>query len=696
VTVTLTFTVKFNADYHISTGHGLGFEADSALLRDVDGIPVIRGTTLTGLLRDGLWGLLDLKPLKTSRKCQASGLTPNNDNPDNPPTYCKQYDPQQDECPICLLFGTPHQPKHWRIHSARPKDQGVLYAEKQSQVDGQIVHRVRIDPATRRAEPRKLFSQEEGSSDLIFEFKATCQANGTAAKDEAALLVAAARFVRQLGRSRRRGQGECLLSLRKVTGLDDIPVDGEQAQAALLAHFEKRWLNDEQTIAVPNSLPSTASYPQTTHTRYRLIIRLDEPLLISWRAEAGNQFQSRAIIPGSTVRGAFAWRAAQYRGLSPSQNQEYQQTSDYQDFVDVFMHGHIQFPYLYPARYEQKEIHPTIPAPLDWLTCKVFPGLGVEMHGMRQFKGNPSQKCPVTGCDESVKPLSHFVTIQRRPVEYMPELRHEMHVRIAPESGRAAEGNLFTYVALEARQYLTGELIGRDTTAWQHFWELTGLESERSFSLYLGRARQRGYGRVTAWLQPLSDQEEEKAHTWIYVPFEDRVPDAIPDDGETITLTLLTDTIVTDSWGHYPAGFEERPAWLSDWLNLPVEVENSFAKVEMVDGFNGHLGMPRWRDLALVAGSVAYIRCPKGETWPDDWRARLARVEQQGIGLRRNEGFGQIAFNHPIYRTQDYEIRSDIELPEAMNLVDTDETLPLVSKAKFEKEWQKVLGGFNP
>ena len=45
----LTFQITLESDYHISAGHGLGARVDSALLRDADGVPVIRGTALTGL-----------------------------------------------------------------------------------------------------------------------------------------------------------------------------------------------------------------------------------------------------------------------------------------------------------------------------------------------------------------------------------------------------------------------------------------------------------------------------------------------------------------------------------------------------------------------------------------------------------------------------------------------------------------------
>ena len=113
MTLTLTFEIALLSDYHIGAGHGLGPTVDSALYRDVDGRPVIRGTTVNGLLRDGLYRLLQLEPLHSDDrvKCKASGLRAG----DQVPEYCGQFLPAAEVCPVCRVFGSPHTPKRWRI-----------------------------------------------------------------------------------------------------------------------------------------------------------------------------------------------------------------------------------------------------------------------------------------------------------------------------------------------------------------------------------------------------------------------------------------------------------------------------------------------------------------------------------------------------------------------------------------------------
>ncbi|MBN1935027.1 MAG: hypothetical protein JW934_10200, partial [Anaerolineae bacterium] len=56
----LTFEITFQSDYHVGAGYGKGFGLDSALLREADGKPALRGSALAGLLRGSVYRLLEL------------------------------------------------------------------------------------------------------------------------------------------------------------------------------------------------------------------------------------------------------------------------------------------------------------------------------------------------------------------------------------------------------------------------------------------------------------------------------------------------------------------------------------------------------------------------------------------------------------------------------------------------------------
>jgi CRISPR-associated protein Csx10 len=675
MSLTLTFEIKITSDYHVGSGHGLGTEVDSALLRDVDLAPALRGSSLNGLLRDGLWQLLQLAPLADYRDCQASGLANDRES------YCGQYatdelttDAHVAQCPVCRLFGTPRVMKRWRIGSARPVGYEIVSGTPHERGDfsDQPVMRVRVDPRTRRAAPNKLFSEEQGGA-RIFCFTATCSAEDQAALDEAALLVAAARAVRQLGRSRRRGQGECEFTLVKVQGAQ--AAWGDDPQEQLLDHFATRWLEVSTAVALEAGTPlvRTLTVPpnEGEPVRYRIIVRLDEPLIVADRATAGNRFASHLAIPGKALRGALAHRAAQQLDLQDTGS------DTYAAFVDLFLRDAVRFPTLYPLLNADKKDpghYPVIPTPGDGFGCKVYKKHQVQWG----TQAGEVEKCPE--CGNPVKGIrSGFYLLHTNPKVQKPETVTEMHIQVDPQSNRVQEGQLFDYAALAPGQYFAGELHCANATAWEQFKACTGVEEEQAFSLWLGKGTRRGYGKVSVWVEKIA---KDTPHFSVYHLLEERV--AVGE--QEITLTLLSDTIVRDQWGRYFTGFT--PEWLNKALGFPVEIADSLAysSTTVIDGFNDQWRLPRRRVVALTAGSTVRLKVAGGLT-QENWKA-LEKLECEGIGERRNEGYGQVAINHAT-QIDASQLDGTVQLiPKGLSPV---ERSTKDSPATFVDTWTKTL-----
>jgi CRISPR-associated protein Csx10 len=417
--LTLKFEIRLDSNYHVGAGYGKGFNLDSALLRESDGTPVLRGSALSGLLRDGAYRLLKLPPLK-------------------------KYSSEESTDEILKrLFGSPKQAKRWRISSARPGEK-ILD-------DAQSIHRVRIDPRTRRAESGKLFSQEEGVSGHAFLFTITCPNRGKAELDDAAILIAAVRFVRQFGRSRNRGLGECSIHLIDAIGIDDAqtPTNWEKW---FLDRFDQVWLRGNPTDIVEAVIKSdikAIDVPTGSGLCIRMIVRLDEPLLVAQRAESGNQFDTRTLIPGSTLLGALAGMAAERCNLADQ--------ADYRNFVALFLRGGITFPMLYPAYYDSGSIYPSIPAPLDLKTCSIVPFEG-DKKGHGVYHAEKDEKCQDPECCSRLEPLDGFLLLRRLPpFTLCPQRSSELHIRIDEKTKRSKKGVLFGYSALSSGQYFTGD-----------------------------------------------------------------------------------------------------------------------------------------------------------------------------------------------------------------------------------------------
>jgi CRISPR-associated protein Csx10 len=681
--ITLTFEITLESDYHVGAGHGLGAGVDSALLRDRDGVPVLRGTMLAGLLRDALWRLIQTEPLR-ERYALCAKSNPKIQTPD----YCGQASAEQSPvvCPICRIFGSPRQRKHWHITSARPEKLAQIGGDRLWQVGetgALLTRRARVSPRTRRAEDQKLFSQEEGDGQLRFRFSVESTQFSDGALDEAALLVAAARNVRELGRSRRRGRGECIVHLIEPTDLAGIArAPNQSLQDGLLDRFKNRWLDTPissaqthfQTYTLPVSLQNDA------RVRLQILARIEEPVLIAERAEAGNQFETISHISGSTLRGALAQIAAAQFDLRDE--------TVYRDFQNIFLRGEVNFPALLPAfGWSGEYIVPTIPAPLNLMTCKTYPALSnarTKHPLVPVWDDAQPHTCQAPKCDAPLAPLKDFVMVRDfsadKVTTYKPAVRTEMHIEVEPQRGRVRAGALFGYAALDAGQYLMGELTCASESAWLRLQTLTGIGEGTAFPIRLGKATRRGYGRVTLMLKRLTSEPNQ--FVLAEQPIEQRIANTPPN---VVMLTLLTDAIIYDEWGRASQSFQK--AWLARELNLDapsVELGAHFAATRNVDGFNDQVGLPRWRDLALQAGSSVALQFRALPDWE-----QLRRAESAGIGLRRNEGFGQIVFNHPVY-AECHGLTTTLDLGE-LDLASEASTHPLKQSVKYEREWQKLL-----
>lgn len=686
----LEFKIDLLSDYHVGAGHG-GETSDSALLRDGDGQAAIRGSILAGLLRDALWRLLRQAPPGTllarqAGKCRASGA-----GSDAEP-YCRTGAP----CPVCRIFGSPAQPKGWRVGTARPRHSKTPQVPEHDaqRIGGLEVQRARVNPRTRRTEPHKLFSQERGSSRWDLRFEVDRLAADDDAEAEAALILASARLIRGLGRSRRRGLGECRLHL----------ADPDR-ERELLATFERIYLT--AAGAEPSPQPSAAIKERRLKAPElgarssqwvcrRLWVRLDEPLLLALRPEGGNEFEGSAEIPGTSLLGALASRAARLLHLSP-------QDAPPAGFSQVFLRGRIQFPTLRalaPAVVRSDEatgpvvrdsdvsFTPTIRAPLGLLTCPLFPSFGVsEGHGPYPFGSDAAAdgRCPdclKSGKESALKSVDGLLGISVEPQQWRPVRRQEMHIAIDPETGRVGEGNLFGYTSLESGQLFVGDLVC-DADAWEALTEFCRLPGPGTpFSVRLGKATRRGHGMTTVVWQPI-EAADPTSEPFRGLPLSQRIA-----FGSTrLRMTFLTDAIIPDAWGRYFRGFEED--WVSRALNrsAPPRIIASSARTRLVDGFMGNLGLPRFRDLAICAGSDALLDIDGAN---EEFIEALAKLEREGIGLRRGEGFGQVAFNHPVYNPGILPAANSIEVPGELIAEKTGKS-DLEAIEEFAAEWEKEL-----
>ncbi len=608
MSIKLTFEIVFHSDYHVTDGQRFGLAVDSALLRDHNQSPVLRGTALAGLLRDGF------------RDLQA--LVARSDIPNKPDLSSAET----------RLFGSAETPKAWLYSSTK------ALPEANGRWGSEDVYRVRINPRTRRAEPQKLFLQEKGNGRIRFTFTVACEEETDKSRADAALLVAAARMVRHLGSGRRRGQGQCEFNLADAQNFI-APPENATWQEAALDIFQTHWLEGQALPPAPEKTTTPVEPDEGAAKRFRLIARLAEPVIVAKKSEVANAFETHQIIPGTVLLGALANRVAKRTQIS-------QNPLAHQQFVEMFFRGGISVTGLLSAQ-GTSVLFPSVPAPKAWAQCELYPRFARETaeepHPLYDLSLADKEKCDE--CGNKLNPVTGFINLDGVERSYHEiKTREEIHTQMNRKTGRVNEGDLYTYEMIEAGQWFVGELRCAPGM-WTQLQNSTELRANSAFTLRLGKATRRGYGLTHFYLEEVAEKEPI---AWTEYALSERIPSQNAEEPRDLTMLFLTDAILTDDWGRSVHSVDQK--MLAKLLKVDashIKQMEAFVSSRSIDSFNTHRRMPRWRDEAIVAGSM--VRFTLEGLTDEAVEEVLRSVETYGTGLRRQEGFGIVAFNHPVF-----------------------------------------------
>ena len=409
--------------------------------------------------------------------------------------------------------------------------------------------------------------------------------------------------------------------------------------------------------------------------------------------------ESASYISGTALAGSLA---AVYR--------LYHQQEDSAQFEQLFLSGQVYYPDLYPASFASEKMRKDLNAPVYALpktaqSCKRFSGFvplddeqDVEKddrHGVRDtlldwaaFElGSRAQRagqtievssllapmqehkyCPHPLCKAHRRPMEHLDGFYRRKSEKLaqPEVekrkRLQTHTGINRDTGTVQEGILYNRSVFQEHTSFWGLLKLPDplVTPLQIFIEEVGL----SGLVRVGTGRTRGMGKVHLSMEPMQKEQYNiktfrdnleafnnrlKQVAWRWFP-PVQYDLALKPFYFAVTLhspIILRDALLRDAG---TLDTHTLAALLSSSSGIPSDMFDLLyqsASTRRVTGWNELWGTPRMNEFAIDTGSVFLFS--SAIELSDQLCEALFKLEEEGAGERRAEGFGRLRVSDPFH-----------------------------------------------
>ncbi|HEX9733123.1 MAG TPA: hypothetical protein VGG06_14185 [Thermoanaerobaculia bacterium] len=366
------------------------------------------------------------------------------------------------------------------------------------------------------------------------------------------------------------------------------------------------------------------------HRYLPFTLTLRSPAVISSLAGEQNSTRTLPFISGSALRGAVARTFG-----DPGRDDEIER-----EFRTLVLDGTVCFLNAYPVDGERR----TVPMPVSLRAVKdQAPGSdgSVTAHDLAAYEGNAG----IAGPDEldgswpaealAAAPGPFVSLLAAQPRHVSPRRQGRVHQQRDRSKGRATSGRetphgtIFAFESLEAGQRFAGVLLVRGESDGDCAALVDQVKGRLQGPLLLGRSRRGGYGgdAVIEW----GDLRERELGGQGLIA------------GDVATGTEFRMLLVSPVLIHDAETGQRDPAALLGHVREklagraePLRHRWSF---EVTGGFNRKWRLELPQALAVAAGSVVVLRAAAPIPFAD-----LLAIEHEGLGERRTEGFGRIAF----------------------------------------------------
>lgn len=618
---TFRLRLEMKSDWHIGAGAGRPGDVDRLVRRDQDELPFVPGKTLTGIWRDA---------------CErvALGLD------DGAPAEWSRWIP--------VLFGDQAGQLKEELHQAHP-DQlrhplPAALSVSAARFDKKLRAALKAKPAAREAvtfvKPGVRINRNSGRPAphcLRFEEMARIGAvlyadggidatNWDEAQKRAALalLLAGTKLVERIGAKRRRGAGRCVLTVWDANN-----------QQIVLCERLLQWLdtlNDPDAVPKPpeRSSPDSAATTFAISTtdewiKCDLQIEAKSPVTITART-VGNFVETTDYIPGTYLLPILTRALGCHEAVRAA-----------------IANGDLVVTNATPIVGGQRG-HPV---PFALFFDKLNGGLKDDKgHGKgrlvyNRFHDEVDQKPQVKVYRSGYIGETAMVTL---PIYETVKLSVAPHNVVLDELQRPDEavGGIFSYQAIKPGVKLRAELRLRASllSSLPDDWR-ERLQGEHR----LGRSKKDDYGLVHLTIQEQKADAPKNGHPH--------------GNGKELIVWLLSDLLLRDARLRLTASVEQLRRVLEDKLQIKLKVReaikqglrSNLSRQRRTDSWQVGWGLPRPSLVGLAAGSCIYFDVLEGSI-DGNVISALKKIEEEGLGERRAEGYGQLCFNDPLLRSR--------------------------------------------
>ena len=476
------------------------------------------------------------------------------------------------------------------FNQIRFSDLTLKYPEKFEENDIRNRYGIRINRKTKTTEPQSLFNYEllkKGTK-----FIGSLNLKDDICEKDLKFLLACLFHLERIGGMNSRGIGKVKVQIENenIENLDKIVSN-------LKNKYNKNNILNKEKIN---------EFKEIEIKKYRYILELEEPIVLKAK-ELGNYIESRDSIQGSTIRGAVIEYF--YKKYKKEEKNDSKYNEELLDKLKKIAssdarNGEVKLASEFETKYY-----------------------------VNKEKGKEKEKKDrLIEPDRKYKDMekNRSIELVRISLSDLEEKKNEIMIKIEPKLKSTEIGMLFNFEYISNIEKsnnikLEGEL------------ELPTNLYEKEFNIYIGKFRSKGFGKVKIKIEEYKENNESSIEDRIKV-LNLKIEERDETEKENIICFDLQSDIVLPFQDIYNAG--EQFLILSNLENKNIRFNSrrSFINTGKLSGYNIINDIRKVDEIIFCKGSVFAYNVDNYKNILEE----LKKIEENGLGLRKNEGFGRI------------------------------------------------------